>query len=93
MSEKKSEQKLKQEREQELNDLRVLLNTPEGKRFIWRYISKCGVFKTSFTGNSTTFYLEGARNIGLSLLAEVMEARPEAYLEMSMAQKGANDVN
>lgn len=57
--------------QREADDLAFLLASPQGRRYIWRQIGQCGVFKTSFTGNSTTFFNEGARNIGLQMLAEI----------------------
>lgn len=80
-------QKSKSARERELNDMREILATPAGRRFIWRYMGDCGLFSLSFTGNSTTFFNEGMRNIGLKLLTDVTEARPEAYLEMALEAK------
>lgn len=75
-------------KDKELDEIRCVLSTPQGKRFVWRYLEKCGVFKTSFTGSSETFFLEGRRDIGLALLAEVCESSPEAYLEMLKANGG-----
>lgn len=77
-----SKQKEKLSREKELNDLRFLLSTDQGRRFVWRYLEICGVYKSSFTGSSETFFLEGQRNIGLKLIADIMDADPEAYIKM-----------
>ena len=65
-----------------LNDIREVLNTRRGRRFYWRYLEICGVFKTSNADASQIFFNEGMRNIGLQLLADVNEAAPEAYLLM-----------
>lgn len=85
---KEAEGKVKRTRERELNDVRMVLSTLQGRRFVWRYLSECGVFRTSFTGNSQTFFNEGERNIGLKILADVNEAAPEAYLTMMNESKG-----
>lgn len=58
------------------------MNTEQGRRFIWRLLGLCGVYRTSFTGNSGTFFNEGARNIGLMVLADVQEVALDAYLQM-----------
>jgi hypothetical protein len=68
--------------EQEEKDLAVLLEQPEGRRYLWKMLDFCGVYRTSFTGSSETFYLEGKRNVGLMILSEIMKASPEAYLLM-----------
>jgi hypothetical protein len=64
-------------RDRELHDLRTLMQSIEGRRFIWRLLDRAGVFRTSFTGNSTTFFNEGQRNMGLIVLADVHEACAE----------------
>ena len=72
----------KRGRELELDDMAALLATKGGRRIIWRYLDKCGVFRTSMTGNSQTFFNEGMRNIGLMLLTDINEADPMAYVTM-----------
>lgn len=69
-------------RRQELNDIAHVLSTLTGRRFFWRLLQRCGVFKSSFTGNNTTFFNEGERNIGLILLTDLNEADPNAYMLM-----------
>lgn len=64
------------------DDLKQILDTKAGRRFIWRKLQECGFFRSSFTGNSETFFREGMRNMGLKLMAEVNEACPEAYVLM-----------
>ena len=79
---RKADVKKKDEERQELDDVKQLLNSPHGRRFVWRYLGICGVFRSSFTGNSETFFNEGQRNIGLQLLGDVNRANPEAYVTM-----------
>lgn len=74
-------------RDRELADIRAVLSTHHGRRFFWRYLAECGVFRTSFTGNSTTFFNEGKRDIGLRLMADLMEAAPEQYMVMQKESK------
>lgn len=88
VKERKSKAKFK--RSEELRDVREVLQTPCGRRFIWRYLVDCGVFRTSFTGNSHTYFNEGMRNVGLKLLADINEAAPEAYLQM-IKEKDRNE--
>lgn len=77
-------------RERELEDVRFLLNTKEGRRFLWRLLSLTGLFQSSFTGNSTTFFKEGSRNIGLQVLADINDANPEGYLLMLKENREIN---
>lgn len=75
------ETKSKVLRRRELEDVAAILATVEGRRFYWRVMQRCGIHKSSFTGNNTTFFNEGERNIGLFLLAELEEADPTAYVK------------
>ena len=84
LNEKKAKREEIQKRikEREVEDLKKLLSMPEGRRYIWRLMSSAGVFRTSFTGNSTTFFNEGKREIGLMVISEVMAASPSAFTQM-----------
>ena len=56
--------------------MRDLIDDAAGQRFLWWLLEQTHVFQSSFTGNSTTFFLEGERNVGLKLFALCMEAEP-----------------
>lgn len=66
----------------ELNDMRQIMATDYGRRFMWNLLAKAGVYRTSFTGNSTTFFNEGQRNIGLMMQSQILQACPEQYIVM-----------
>ena len=86
--------KIEQERRRrDLEDMRTILALPAGRRFYWRLLGECGIFKTSFTGNSTTFFNEGMRQVGLKLLGDLAKADPTAYLKIVEESGRANDSN
>jgi hypothetical protein len=64
------------------DDLRTVMGTEQGRRFIWDLLGDAGVYRTSFTGNSETFFNEGKRQIGLAILARITETCPGEYLKM-----------
>lgn len=68
--------------EQALADMRAVLDTPEGRRVLRALVAFCGVFHTTFTGNSETFFKEGGRNVGLKILADVRIAAPQHYMAL-----------
>lgn len=84
---KESEDERRARRVAEGEDLRRVMSTASGRRFVWGQLERAGVFRSSFTGNSETFFREGQRNIGLMLLADVNEFCPEQYLTMLMESK------
>lgn len=74
-------------RDKEVEDVKLIMSSREGRRFVWRLLEMCGVYRSSFTGNSETFFREGQRNIGLMLLADVHEHCPDGFLTMLKEQK------
>lgn len=79
---KQAEAKHKIETDAEVQDLRAIMESPTGRRFMWRLLEQTGLYKTSFTGNSTTFFNEGQRNIGLWLISQVNENCLDEYTRM-----------
>lgn len=69
-------------RKQELDDVRWLMSHKQGRRVARRLLEKAGIYRTSFTGNSGTFFNEGMRNLGLFLFNDVMEVAPEQYVKL-----------
>lgn len=93
---KDSSKKQNERRRQDIEDIRTLLKSPNGRRFLWRFIEYCGVFKLSadFHNGSRTYFNEGHRNVGNMLVADIAEADPEALVKMmleSKLQEGDNE--
>ena len=70
---------LRIEQLRESDDLKWLMGHQQGRRIIWRLLSDAGVFRSSFTGDHTTYFREGMRNMGLILLGKITEHCPERY--------------
>lgn len=79
---KKREQDEKNERDTYLDDLRYLLRSPQGMRFFKKFFEDGHIFRSTFTGNSQTFFLEGHRNFALKYFADICEAAPEKVQEL-----------
>jgi hypothetical protein len=69
----------KLEREAETEDWAWIMGEKRGRRIVWRLLERTGMYRTSFTGDNATFFNEGQRNIGLAIVARVMDAAPNAY--------------
>lgn len=80
---KKLQDRQKLKAEQHAADIAWLLADVRGRRLYWRWLERTHIFKTSFTGNSETFFREGERNIGLILLEDLNVHAPEQYAVMS----------
>lgn len=66
--------------------MRWLMAHAQGRRIVWRLLDRAGVYRDSFTGNSTTFYNEGRRAMGLFVLEQLMDSCPEKYALMMNEQ-------
>lgn len=66
----------------EAADIKWLMSGKRGRRIMHRLLDRAGVHRTSFTGNSETFFREGQRNIGLIYTAMIFDHAPEAYSTM-----------
>lgn len=84
---RKASKKATREREEELRDVRQLLGMPWGRRFLWRYLSLCGVFQSSWEPSARIHFNEGRRDVGLRLWADITEADPEALIRMMLEAK------
>lgn len=74
-------------RKQELADMRKILETQEGRRFVWRYLEVCHIFQSSWSPSAAIHFNEGQRDIGLRLIADVTEANDEALIQMMREAK------
>lgn len=79
---------IKQREARRLNGLKQILEQPDSRTYLWDLLEFCGVARTSFTGNSTTFFNEGQRNVGLRIQADLTAHFPDKYLTMMKEAKG-----
>ncbi len=67
----------------ETEDVKWLMGSKRGRRFLWRVLERAGVYRLSFNTNSMTMaFAEGARNEGLRLLETIHSACPDLYTTM-----------
>lgn len=84
----------KQLSEQRIRDFSWVISDKRGRRFVWWLLEIAGVFRSSFTGNSETFFREGQRNAGLQVLGMIHEHAPDTYslmLKEHLEQKAKTD--
>lgn len=72
----------------ETDDLVWLMSSPRGRRTVWRILEGAGLYVSSFTGNSETFFREGKRAIGLDLQGKVAKAAPRYFQTMMQEHFG-----
>ena len=73
----------RRKRSKEIDDVRKILKTPEGRRFIWKLWSLSGIYRNPFNLNSNLqSFNSGRMSIGQELLIDVNEADVTAFAQM-----------
>ena len=88
----KAAEKEKIGRDLELDDLRKILATEPGRRLLWRFLEKAGVYQSIWRQSAEIHYLSGKHDFGLFILSEIVEADEEKYFMMmreSQARKNS----
>lgn len=93
--------KLKKQREKqidqaarEVEDLRKVLQTKEGRRLLYWIIHTSGVHKRSATSSgSDTYFNEGLRFMGTMIYQRIWDNFPETYLLMSNEAKDEDNAS
>lgn len=68
-----------------LNDaecLKAILETKQGRTVIWKWLKHCKVFESIYDSSARIHYNAGKQDVGHFLLAEVLQANKNAYLQM-----------
>lgn len=67
--------------------LRQLLGVKQGRAWLFRLLTSCHIFQTSFDNDALRMaFREGERNVGLRLLAESQSADPDLFALMMKEQ-------
>ena len=83
MNETKSKADEKREAQEARNDVIAVMNTPEGRRYVWRLLEKAGVFRTPYRGSTNDTMLRiGTHSVGVDIMTEIIDANAELYLLM-----------
>ena len=69
-------------------DIKDIMGTPAGVRFMRWIILEGGIFSTSMTGNSWTYFNEGARNFANKIFAKICDIAPEKVKSIILNEKG-----
>ncbi|MGE4194713.1 MAG: hypothetical protein AB7E51_15105 [Pseudodesulfovibrio sp.] len=68
------------ERLKELSDIRMVMSSLEGRRFVWRFLAECRVFLSTYSPEALeSYYRQGRRSVGLLFYNDVLEACPEQF--------------
>ena len=62
--------------------LKTVLDTYEGRTVLWEFLSRCDLYKGGYTGDNSAYFYEGRRDIGLSILQDIMDIDKNYYTTM-----------
>lgn len=80
---KDAKQRAKLRREREVSDLKAVMSTPEGRRFVWRLLDLGQIFESRFRMNSLEMaFVEGNANLATAIYADIDAECPELFLKM-----------
>ncbi|AIY40180.1 hypothetical protein LT85_1022 [Collimonas arenae] len=74
--------------EKRINGLKLTMATSDGRRWMWAFLSNCGLFSVEFNGNSKDYYNLGRRGAGMPVMAEIQKHCMDEYI--LMARENAN---
>jgi hypothetical protein len=82
-AQKREAKAAKAKRAQDDAVVQSLMSSPAGRAWMLSHLEICSIFGTTFTGDALrSAFAEGRREIGLRLLADIMHAAPDAYIQM-----------
>lgn len=89
---KKAEQRERDERKRQLDDIRTLLSSSSGRRFVWRILEKCNSFSSVFSNDASFMaYNAGQQDLGHFLMAEITEANPSLLFKLMKEHRKETD--
>lgn len=71
-------------RVENMSVLKTLMSTKAGREWVYNLLLRCHIYETSFVQGDmqATSFKEGERNIGLSVVSDLMDGCPKEYLVM-----------
>lgn len=81
---KELEKKDKRKLDREINDVRTVLNSPEGRRFLWRLLEEGALFAESYARGDSheTAFNEGKRYLSRWVFSRILSAKSDAFSQM-----------
>lgn len=74
--------------DREIEDLRLVMQTKEGRRAVWSILSSCRMHAEILPGSEMTGFYLGQRSLGLNLVIKINEAGKEFYPMMATENEG-----
>lgn len=83
----------KRVRERELSDIRYLLQSAQGRRFLWRLMGHCKSFESVWEASAKIHYNAGKQDVGHFVMSEIIASDENAFLQMMKEAKQGEMTN
>lgn len=90
---KKAEERDLHRRDQELEDLRQVISTEEGRRTMWRFMVHCKAFNSVWVPSAGIHYNSGQQDVGFYLINECEQADRDLFFKMMKENFGNKEGN
>jgi hypothetical protein len=88
LSVKDKEKRAKSRDERKLDGLKQIMASPNGRLWMWDFLSSCGLFSVVFNGNSKDYFNLGQRNAAMPTFSDIQKHCMNDY--MTMVKESAN---
>lgn len=80
-------------RTQELGDVKAMMSSVSGRRFLWRLMSRCRVFGSVLhPSGSQVYYNSGQQDVGHFVMGEILESDEKLFQQMQSEAKDYENV-
>jgi hypothetical protein len=77
----------------EVDDIKWLMGSPQGRRILWRLLDQAGVFRLSFNSNAMQMaFAEGNRNFGNRTLSLIHAHCAKQFATMLKEHRDVRDI-
>ncbi len=80
---REGQHQVRRNEERDEDDLKMVMSTPEGRRWMWTFLSGCSAYESVFhPSGSQTAWNSGRQDIAHTLMKQIIRANSDLYLLM-----------
>ena len=90
---KNADKHQKFDRDVQLEDIKEVLRSHAGRRFVWRILEKCGTFNSIWHSSAAIHYNSGQQDIGHFIMSEIAESGEEQLFKLMAENYNKGELN
>lgn len=79
---KQAEKVVRSNQEYYMDSLKNVMATKDGRRVLWDFLSKCGIYAEIWEPSAKIHFNAGKRSVGLKVLGDITECDEDLFLIM-----------